>query len=272
MLKNTYALFATASAVALLSTAGTASAQDNISGTAGYSYNSHFVSYGADVWGAGDDWLFDDETTNFFWFDIALDFDPVTFNFGAWSEVNDNVTSGVGGNIQEVDIWGGLSYSAGIVTAGVVYNQWFYAGDNEESIDFSLALDDSELIPAFPLSPKIVWHIRANGNDNAGQADGSAIVVSIAPSIGLGMADLSLTFPAGIGFFLDDDFQGGWESGYAYSYIGGSLGVPLSFVPEAYGSWSMNFDVIGYFTRSSAIPNNAEENFITSSVGLVLAY
>ncbi len=272
MLKNSYRLLATASAVALLSSAGSALAQDNISGSAGYSYNSHFISYGADVWGAGDEWLFDDETTNFFWFDIALDFDPVTVNFGAWSEVNDNTTSGIGGNIQEVDIYGGISYTAGIATVGATYQQWFYAGDNEEVVDFSLAIDDSELIPAFPLSPKVVWHIRANGNDNAGQEDGSAVVVSIAPSIDLGMAGMGLTFPAGIAFFLEDDFQGGWDGGYAYSYIGGSLGVPLSFVPEEYGSWSVNFDVTGYFTDEKAIPNNPEENFITSSVGLVLAY
>jgi len=261
---------ALAGTAALLCGTAPALAQDNISGSAGYSTNSHFVSYGLDVWGAGDGFLFEDRSTNFFWFDVGLAFDPISINFGAWSDVNDNLLSGVGGNIQEVDIYLGASAALGNFTVGAMFQQWFYASDTEGVLDFSVAFDDSEIIPMFPLNPKVTWHIRTEGN--GGQAEGSAIVVSVGPSIDLGNTGLSLGFPAGLGFFVDDDFQGGWEGGLAYGYIGGSLGIPLSFVPETYGAWRVNADLIGYFTDSASIPGNAEENFLTSSIGISVAY
>jgi hypothetical protein len=261
---------ASAGAVALLCSTAPSLAQDNISGSAGYSVNSHFVSYGLDVWGAGDGFLFDDQGTNFFWFDVGLDLDPISINFGAWTDVNNNLPSGVGGNLQELDIYIGAAVAAGNFSFGATFQQWFYASDTEGVLDFSVSFDDSEIIPMFPLSPSVTWHIRTDGN--GGQAEGSAVVIAIGPSLDLGNSGLSLSFPAGLGFFLDDDFQGGWEGGLAYGYIGGSLGIPLSFIPMEYGEWSVNADLIGYFTKTAAIPGNAQENFLTSSLGISVAY
>jgi hypothetical protein len=106
---------------------------------------------------------------------------------------------------------------------------------------------------------------------NGSQQVGSAVVVSVKPGLQL-TDELSLAFPAGIGFFTTDDFQGGTDSGYGYSYIGASLGYPLKFIPNAYGTWSANFDVIAYFTNDDAIPGNPAESFVTGSVGLALSF
>lgn len=254
--------------VMLASTA--AMAEDKVSGNLGVSYNTHFISYGADVWGAGDD-FYGDESTTFVWggVDIAVT-DALSFNVGAWADVNDNGTQSLGGNIQEVDYWVGASYAIDIVTLGLTYQRWNYASDDEEVVDLSIGLDDSGFFGGdFALNPSVVWHFRTNGNGT--QASGSAVVVSVGPSFDL-TEEVSLTIPVGVGFFLDDDFQGGTQDGYAYSFAGGSLGVPLSFIPSDYGSWAMNFDVIAYFTDSDAIPGNPEEDFVTGSVGLTLAF
>src|SRR5690606_15575213 len=78
--------------------------------TLGYDYSSHFVSYGADVWGAGND-FFSDEATNFVWADVAVDLEPFTINFGVWGDINDNTDSPLGGSIQEIDVYVGLAYT-----------------------------------------------------------------------------------------------------------------------------------------------------------------
>src|SRR5690606_3643032 len=65
----------------------------------GYDYASHFVLYGADVWGGGDD-FFGSESTSFAWADFEIDLEPLTLNFGVWGDINDNVDSEIGGSIQ----------------------------------------------------------------------------------------------------------------------------------------------------------------------------
>jgi hypothetical protein len=239
------------------------------------SYNSHFISYGADVWGGGTD-FFGDRSTTFVSGNITLAAtENLAFNIGAWSDINDNIESEIGGNIQEIDVWGGVSYKFfNMVTAGATYQRWNYARDVEQIVDLTLALDDSSLLGKFALNPGLIWHIRTSGN--GAQETGSAVVLSIGPSLALpGVAMIekpTLTFPAGIAFFATDDFQGGTEGGYAYSYLGASLGIPLNFIPSDYGTWAVNFDVIGYFTDEDAIPNNPDQNFATGSVGLALSF
>lgn len=250
--------------------AGTAAvAADKVSADLGISYNSHFISYGADVWGGGGE-FFGDKSTTFAQGSVTVKItDNFSINTGVWADINNNTTSSIGGNLQEVDVWFGASYALGPVTLGATYQSWNYAGDVEEILDISLGLDDSKWMKEFALNPGIVWHYRMSGNGS--QQVGSAVVVSVKPGIKL-TEDLSLDFPAGIGFFTTDDFQGGTESGYGYSYIGGSLGYPLKFIPNAYGTWAVNFDLIAYFTENDAIPGNPAESFVTGSLGLTLSF
>jgi hypothetical protein len=260
-----------ASAIALLAACGAASAAENVSGDIGYNINSHFISYGVDVWGAGGS-FFGDRSTSSIYGDLAVKVTPsLTWTLNAWTDINSNVPSAIGGSLQEVDLNTGFSYAlGGGVTASAVYGAWSYAGDVEEILDFSLGYDDTGTIfSGFAFNPKLTWHYRASGNGT--QAVGSAVVLSVSPSFPLG-GGFSLGIPAGVAFFTTDTFQGGTEGGIGYGYFGGSLGVPLSFIPSSYGAWSANFDLIAYFTNSSAIPTNPESDFVTGSFNIKLAF
>jgi len=263
-------LVATATAALLSSSVSAFAAADKVSGDLSVSYNSHFVSYGLDVWGAGDSFYGTNPTT---FVNANLYFavtDEATIFVNGWGDLNHNVPSAIGGAIQEIDFNIGGTYKFGCVTAGAAYGSWNYAGDTEEIVDLSLALDDSGMIAeGFGFYPKVTWHIRTAGN--GAQTKGSAVVVGVGPSFPIGDY-ASLTIPVGVGFFLDDDFQGGTKSGYAYAYGGASVGVPLSFIGPDYGAWSVNFDLIGYTTKASAIPGNVNKNFVTGSVGLKVAF
>jgi hypothetical protein len=262
-------LAACGAAIALMSSTGTALADSALSGDVGISYNSHFVSYGADVWGAGSD-TFGKQSATFVYGDIGIAVtDDFALSFGAWSDVNNNVPSPLGGQIQEIDVYGGASYKVGKVTLGATYQAWSYNSDVEEVVDLSAGYDDTGLFNGFSLAPKVTWHYRTSGNN--GSAVGSALVVGVSPSFPL-TDSITLTIPASVGFFLTDDFQGGTKSGYGYSSIGASFGMPLSFIPKTYGAWSANLDLIGYFTNKDAIPSNPTENFLTESIGLKVAF
>ncbi len=253
--------------------ASAAKAEDGFSGDLSVSYNSHFVSYGFDVWGGGDE-FFGDRSTTFVNTDLYFTKGSLTLYGNLWGELNDNVVSSIGGSIQEIDANFGATYALGPVTLGAMYGFWNYGGDSEGILDFSAALNDADmLIKGFAFNPKVLVHIRTDRG--AGQVStGSAVVLSLGPSFALTGAEapLTLSLPAGVAFFLDDDFQGGTKGGYAYSYFGGSLGIPLAFIPSDFGTWGVNFDLIYYLTQADAIPGNVEENFLTGSVGIKLAF
>jgi hypothetical protein len=259
-------------ALIALCSGGGASAAENVSADVGVSYNTHFISYGVDVWHGGTD-FYGDRSTAFMWGDLAIKAnEALVFTLTVWSDINDNTVSAIGGHIQEVDFDPGFSYTIGKATLGFGYNAWSYAGDVEQSLDFSVGFDDTGLLaPGFSLHPKLLWHDRFSGNRGIGQKLGSAIVLSVGPSFPLGDG-FSLAVPAGVAFFTTADFQGGTQSGYGFSYIGGSLGYGLGFIPASYGNWSVNLDLIAYFTDKRAIPGNPKENFLTGSVGLKVAY
>ncbi len=251
--------------------AGTATmAAEKVSADFSVSYNSHFISYGSDVWSGGSD-FFGRESTTFV--DGAVTFqvtDAFSINLGAWADVNNNASSRIGGNLQEIDVWIGASYMIDKVTLGATYQNWFYSGDVEEIVDLSIGFDDSGLYGGdFALNPELLWHIRTSGNGT--QATGSVLVLSVGPEFPLSEA-LTLTIPAGVGFLMDKDYHGGTKSGYAYSYVGASLDYPLSFISPDFGAWALNATLLAYFTDDKAIPNNPKENFVTGSVGLSLSF
>src|ERR1700754_3550366 len=75
-----------------LAASAPANAAEAISGDLGVSYNTHFISYGLDVWGGGGD-FYGDRSTTFIYGDFFLKLtDSLTFSFGAWADVNDNTT------------------------------------------------------------------------------------------------------------------------------------------------------------------------------------
>ncbi|ROO24295.1 hypothetical protein SAOR_15335 [Salinisphaera orenii MK-B5] len=246
---------------------------EHISGTVGFDYASHFISYGGDVWGAGDE-FYGTQSTTFGYVDLGVDLpNGFALTLGAWSDINNNAENSIGGNIQEIDVYGGLTYTTGAVTLGAVYQQWYYGGDTERVLDLSVGLDDSGFWgdSGFALNPSFVSHIRVNGQES--QDDGAAFVGSVEPGVTLSDDEtlpLSLAFPASIGF-MTDDFQGG-DGGFGYASIGATLGIGLDFIPVGYGDWSVAVNTTYYHTEEDVIPGNPEEDFVTGTVGIAMAF
>lgn len=244
---------------------------DRVSGNVGVSYNSHFISYGADIWGGGDD-FFGSESTTFVFADISLDLAPFTATFGVWSDINDNVVSEIGGEIQEVDVFAGLAYTFDRFTVGATYQEWYYASDEERIVDLSIAFDDTGLLfEDFALNPSFLAHLRVDGN--GGQEESEAYVLGIAPAFTiLESTDfpVTLAIPASVAFF-SEGFQGG-DDGFGYASVGATLSTELAFIPKEFGTWTGSVNVTYFHTDEDAIPNNPDDDFLTGSVGLTLSF
>jgi hypothetical protein len=238
------------------------SASDVVSGTLSLDFNTHFVSYGIDVWGDGSS--MSDPTFNpMVELAFALPGD-VTFTLGTWWDVNSKIDSAIGGRIQEVDVWTGLSYTFDKLTVGLVYNAWMYGSTTEESLDVSLAYDTF-------LSPSLTIHNRLDPGASGGN-NGTVLVLGL--SHGIDVGPLSVSFPVNIGYFIDDDFHANsTDSGFGFATIGVAASLPLTpYIGDSFGDWSLNSGLTYYFTDGDVVANARKDNFLTASLGVALSF
>ena len=237
--------------------------EDVVSGSLNLDFNSHFFSYGLDVWNDGSD-----PFTMGFYPSAELAFAlPAGFTatIGAWAEYHSKTDPAptIGGNIQEIDVWTGLSYTAGAFTVGATYQNWYYASDVEKILDISFSYDTF-------LSPSLTIHNRLD----SGAANDEGTILVLGLEHGFEAGPVSMTIPFSLGYLMDDDYhQAGADSGFGYATIGLQASLPLApYIGEAYGDWSLNAGVTLYVTDDDVIPNNTEETFVGTNIGLSLSF
>ena len=281
-----------AGSVETITPPATAPMEDVISGVLKLDFNSHFVSYGADIWSDGSS--LSDPTFNPMLelaFALPADF---TLTLGTWWDVNSKVDSAIGGRIQEVDVWAGLSYSIDKLTVSVTYQAWMYASDTEDILDVKFAYDTF-------LSPSLTIHQRLDQGAAIGD-EGTVLVLGLSHSMDVG--PVSFSFPFNIAYFATDGFHQNAvaatpgtpavlpafgvaaepaipatdaiaeaDGGFGYISIGVAAALPLSpYIGDAYGDWTLNGGLTYFITDDDVIPNNPQDSFLTASLGLGLSF
>lgn len=246
--------------------------------TGGFDISSHFISFGADVWGGGgDEYPFTGEATQFAYGTVTAKITDEISVFGnIWSDLNNNVDSSIGGWVQEIDFNTGITYSWNSFTFGVAHNYWIYGGDEEYAVEASVGYNDSELwkdtFDGFALNPAVLFHYRYEGWGE--QEEAGVLQVSVRPSFTFMKEEkypITLAIPAAVAFFTDD-YQGGDGGGYGYSNVGVAVSVPLAFIPIEYGNWTAGVSAAYWNTPDDAIPGNPEENFVVTAVSFNVAF
>jgi hypothetical protein len=231
--------------------------------------NSHFISYGKDVWADG-------SSLSSLQFNPSLEYTfklPENFamTLGTWWDVNNGKTTGtpesIGGNIQEIDLWSGLAWTYDKFTIGATYQAWIYGGKTENIADLKLGYDCL-------LSPTLTWHNRisegASGGDN-----GSVLVLGLSHTFELG--PVSISTPVNFAYVCTEDYNryqsaGGSGSGYGYTSVGLQAAYPLEFLGDCYGEWSLISGLNYYWTAGSIIPQNPTNHFLTYNFGLSASF
>ena len=233
--------------------------EDFISGVLSLSANSHFISYGNDVWRDG-------SSMSDLGFNPSLEYTfqlPENFSLilGTWWDVNSKGGQPLGGDIQEIDVWAGVGWSIDKFSIATTYQAWNYNSGTEQILDVKLAYD------CF-LSPSLLFHNRLAVGGSGG-ADGTVVVLGLGHTVEAG--PVSISFPVNFATMLGENYYGGSsgsDSGYAYTSIGIQASYPLAFLGDKYGKWSLNGGFTQYWTNGSVIPGNPINNFLTYNFGL----
>jgi hypothetical protein len=224
-----------------------------VTGTLSLMYNSHFVSYGQDIWAAGnslDDPLFNPS--------LELNFNlggGWTAILGTWWDVNDNAESSIANRIQEVDVWAGLAYTMDKWKFTLLYQAWMYASQTEHIVDFKIAYNDGFL------NPFLLLHGRV-GIDLPGFDEGLVTQLGIGPSKTWG--SLTMTVPISVAADTDGFHAGG--SGFSFASAG------LSFSYALTKNLSLGLGGTAYYTNDSVIPTNPDDFFVAVNAGFTIVF
>ena len=225
-----------------------------VSGWVSLDVNTHFMSYGLDVWGAGRGW-----SDLVFNPSAGVDVDLGSgfgVNFGTWWDVNDNASNAtIGDDVQEVDVWAGVTYGYDKWSFGLTYQEWMYASDSERILDLSIAYDTF-------LSPSLTIHGRVDGNGN--QNEGAVFLPAIEYGFDLGPVGVSV--PLAVGFVTEGYYVGG-KGGFGYVTTGVQFSYPLEFIPAEFGEFALNAGMSYYYTDPDNI-NNPDDHIITTNAGI----
>jgi len=219
--------------------------------TAGLSldYNSHFISYGFDVWGDGDD------PQGTFNPSLSLDYkinEAWSLSTGFWLDVNDNG----GGPFEtvETDVWVGAAYTYGITTTSLTLQNWQYGGTSEGILDLGFSFDTF-------LSPSITIHKRLDEGASGG-FNGTFLVLGAEHSFDV-TDKFRVTVPVSVGFAMDEFHT--TEEGYGFASIALQGSYSINDMT------SFNFGTT-YWDTDAAVTGNTEESFMAYNAGLSFSF
>ncbi len=226
-----------------------------ISGTLSLLMDSHFVSYGQDIWGAGQSW-----EDPLFHPSLAVNFNLTsnfTFFVGTWMDINDNndSSSTLGNRVQEIDVWAGMSYTVDKFKFTLINQYWNYGGNTEKIIDFRV--DYSGM-----LNPYLLLHGRFDRGAAVNFGEGLVVQVGINPTTKLGPVILSAPFALSYDTY---DYHGG-QAGFGFASAGLGATLPLS------KHISLTASVDYFYTNDNVIVTNPDEGFIRGRAGVVVTF
>jgi|TARA_B110000285_G_scaffold146994_1_gene164017 hypothetical protein len=246
-MKNTMPLLTILGAASMMTSPLSAG---ELSGSISFDYNSHFISYGFDVWGGGKN----PSGESTFNPSVSIDYqvnDQWTLSSGFWLDVNDNT-----GDFEtvETDIWFGASYTTGITTISGTFQNWQYGGVSEEVFDLGVSFDTF-------LSPSVMLHHRLDEGASGG-FDGTFLLIGAEHTFELSDS-FSITVPVAVGFALSEFHT--TETGYGYA----SIGLQGSYALN--DSTSLNVGAT-YYDTDDAVVGNVDDSFITYNAGISISF
>ena len=223
-----------------------------VSGFLAATIDTHFISYGQDVWALGNDW-----SEGLFHPSLELNFNlggGLTAYVSTWWDVNSLGASGIGGNIQEVDVNAGVYYTMDKWKFQLGYGAWIYAEQVEHLVDGKISYNDGLINPFLML----------HGRVDSGLPYDAGLVTQVGIAPGTTLGPVALSFPVTVSFDTDN-FHGG-DGGFAYVSAGVGATVPIAdHVALALG-------VTYYHTSDDVIPSNPDSDFLTGSAGIVVSF
>ena len=190
----------------------------------------------------------------------------VSLNLGLWSSIHSRHTDAglIGGGSTGTRSWYEFDYTVGIATTfakNFTFTPSFFAflSPNDGFSDFyglnlNVAYSDASWWgdSGFSLNPYVTVLFELQNKAGTGADEGIYYEVGITPTKAFGDVTVSLPIKAGFG---SDDFYGSLDEssgairneGFGFVSAGLNVAVPLKFIPECLGTWTVNANATSLF-------------------------
>jgi hypothetical protein len=200
---------------------------------------------------------------------------------GVWSSFHTEETGATKGphSLYETDWYPLLSLELahGISVTAIYY---YYTSPNgafsrADEFNLKVAWDDSEVFGRFAVQPWINLAVETQ-NTAFGDEEGVGMQLGIAPTLyTIEHERYPVTFsaPIELGLGIEDYYEteSGGENAFGYLSYGLSVSMPLAFVPESIGAWTLTLTGKGFhFSDTLAEANLGRSNYpvFVASVGV----
>jgi len=216
----------------------------------------------------------------------------VTLGAGIWNSVHSERTAHSNGPQwwYESDLYPllTLQFAGGVslTTVYYLYTSPNAAFSNTQELNFKLAWDDSDTFGKFAVHPWVNLAIETN-NQSFGPYSGEGLQLGIAPVLYASQADkyaVTVTAPCELGLALSDYYEGvdhtpaqgnggHGENTFGYANIGLLASIPLSFMPEQAGAWTLSVGGKYYaFSETLETANKGRSTYPVGTISLGVAF
>jgi hypothetical protein len=182
----------------------------------------------------------------------------VDLGFDIWASFHTAKTGASGSgpsNLYELDFIPSITFAwrGGLQTS---FGYTFFTSPNGafnevQEFDVGVAYDDSDLLGPFALAPTLGFAFETH-NTAFGDKQGGYLAIGAGPSLewdGLsgahGEYPVTFTLPLGIGLSLYDYYETETSNDtFGFFSFGLTGSVPLSFIPQDFGSWSVSAGIV----------------------------
>lgn len=211
----------------------------------------------------------------------------VTLFVGSWNSIQSEKTLSRGGgtgpgNWYESDFYTGFKFTlADTVEIKPFYYLYMYpngAFPSVQEMNVAVSLFDAQWLGAFALNPSVLmaWEFD---NTALGTKPGTYAEVDINPNFVIYQDDtypVSLAIPMQVGMSVSDYYESpttGKDNSFGFFKAGLTFSVPLGFVPEEYGSWSVAAGpaIYAFGTNLKAI-NEGNNPWVVGTASLNFSY
>jgi hypothetical protein len=230
-----------------------------ISGDLGVDFTSNYISRGVPQENQG---VIAQPYTNLYFklYEGSGALTKISANLSTWYSIHSHKSPFAGSTTSawyEFDYAGGLTFEFGKFSITPSFLSLLSPNDSfadNYNLNIALAYDDSDLLGAFSLKPRVTVMFELEGKAGSGTEEGIYYEVAISPGFKAGNA--SITFPITLGLgsngFYGDPFGAGGDDTFGFFSAGVAMEYPLAFVPECLGNWALKANATYYHLGSNA--------------------
>lgn len=199
-----------------------------------------------------------------------------------------NLANGVGDvhsprNVYEFDLYGGVNVDYKNFTFGAIYTLYFYPnrsyGQQQEvgltlSYDDSAIWEDSAVFAGINPHAGYYFELEDRGDSDRNDYFEFGIEPTLKPVDVLG-TEITFSLPAAVGLSADGYYtdSDGRNETLGYYIVGVTAEVPLTFIPETAGEWSLTIgvDYVRLLSDSARQSNGGDRDDFVGRIGLTVS-